>query len=122
MYDMYVIHFFVETVSNDGHLAFEMVTQTERKKYISFHLSLSPLSLPLPHTTIKDVARACRWSHQSCHLYITEFAAQIFVTMDTLTCTIESVAEVTGSEKSPPGGDTAPTTVTDPSRSGEPRH
>ena len=37
------------------------------------------------------------------------------------TCTMPSVAEVTGSEKSPPGGDTAPTTVTEPSRSGLPR-
>ena len=36
------------------------------------------------------------------------------------TCTIDSVADVTGSEKSPPGGDTAPTTVTEPSREGEP--
>ena len=32
-----------------------------------------------------------------------------------------SVADVTGSEKSPPGGDTAPTTVTLPSRLGLPR-
>lgn len=28
------------------------------------------------------------------------------------TCTMDSVAVVTGSEKSPPGGDTAPTMVT----------
>ena len=33
-----------------------------------------------------------------------------------------SVAEVTGSEKSPPGGETAPTTVTLPSRLGLPKH
>lgn len=38
------------------------------------------------------------------------------------TCTIPSVALVTGSEKSPPGGDTAPTILTEPSRSGLPRH
>lgn len=38
----------------------------------------------------------------------------------TPTCTMESVAAVTGSEKSPPGGDTAPTTVTVPSLPGEP--
>lgn len=38
------------------------------------------------------------------------------------TCTIPSVALVTGSEKSPPGGDTAPTILTDPSRSGFPKH
>lgn len=30
------------------------------------------------------------------------------------TCTIFNVATVTGSEKSPPGGDTAPTIVTEP--------
>ncbi len=34
---------------------------------------------------------------------------------------MESVADVTGSEKSPPGGETAPTIVTVPSLSGEPR-
>jgi len=33
-----------------------------------------------------------------------------------------SVAAVTGSEKSPPGGETAPTIVTLPSRFGAPRH
>jgi len=33
-----------------------------------------------------------------------------------------SVAEVTGSEKSPPGGLTAPTIVTVPSLSGDPKH
>ena len=38
-----------------------------------------------------------------------------------LTCTIPRVAEVTGSEKSPPGGETAPTMVTLPSLLGEPR-
>ena len=37
------------------------------------------------------------------------------------TCTIPKVADVTGSEKSPPGGDTAPTIETDPSRSGFPK-
>ena len=35
---------------------------------------------------------------------------------------MERVAAVTGSLKSPPGGDTAPTTVTVPSRLGLPRH
>ena len=39
-------------------------------------------------------------------------------TAEARTCTMDSVAAVTGSEKSPPGGDTAPTTVTEPSRSG----
>lgn len=39
-----------------------------------------------------------------------------------LTCTMARVAAVTGSEKSPPGGDTAPTMVTEPSRLGPPRH
>lgn len=38
------------------------------------------------------------------------------------TCTIPNVADVTGSEKSPPGGLTAPTILTEPSRSGLPRH
>ena len=38
------------------------------------------------------------------------------------TCTIDRVAAVTGSEKSPPGGETAPTIVTVPSLLGEPRH
>lgn len=38
------------------------------------------------------------------------------------TCTIPRVALVTGSEKSPPGGDTAPTILTEPSRSGLPKH
>ncbi len=33
-----------------------------------------------------------------------------------------SVAAVTGSAKSPPGGDTAPTIVTEPSRAGLPMH
>lgn len=37
------------------------------------------------------------------------------------TCTMPSVAMVTGSLKSPPGGETAPTMVTLPSRLGEPR-
>jgi len=32
-----------------------------------------------------------------------------------------SVAVVTGSEKSPPGGETAPTIETEPSRVGEPK-
>lgn len=36
-------------------------------------------------------------------------------------CTIPRVALVTGSEKSPPGGLTAPTILTLPSRSGLPR-
>lgn len=35
---------------------------------------------------------------------------------------MDKVADVTGSEKSPPGGETAPTIVTDPSLSGDPRH
>ena len=38
------------------------------------------------------------------------------------TCTIPRVADVTGSEKSPPGGDTAPTILTLPSRSGFPEY
>ena len=38
-----------------------------------------------------------------------------------LTCTMPRVAEHTGSEKSPPGGDTAPTMETEPMRSGLPR-
>merc|ERR1712087_485050 len=38
------------------------------------------------------------------------------------TCTILKVADVTGSVKSPPGGETAPTTVTEPSRAGLPKH
>jgi hypothetical protein len=38
----------------------------------------------------------------------------------TLTWTMPRVAEVTGSEKSPPGGETAPTMLTLPSRSGLP--
>lgn len=49
----------------------------------------------------------------------------IFITFlyaDVCTCTIPSVALVTGSEKSPPGGDTAPTILTEPSRSGFPKH
>lgn len=37
------------------------------------------------------------------------------------TCTMERVAEVTGSEKSPPGGDTAPTMVQEPVLFGEPK-
>ena len=36
------------------------------------------------------------------------------------TCTMPRVAEVTGSAKSPPGGDTAPTILTLPSRRGAP--
>ena len=44
------------------------------------------------------------------------------VTCQQRACTMPSVAEVTGSEKSPPGGDTAPTMVTLPSRLGPPRH
>ena len=39
-----------------------------------------------------------------------------------VTCTIPRVALVTGSEKSPPGGLTAPTMLTLPSLSGLPRH
>jgi len=35
---------------------------------------------------------------------------------------MERVAEVTGSEKSPPGGETAPTIEIEPSLSGEPKH
>merc|ERR1712187_472254 len=38
------------------------------------------------------------------------------------TCTMLRVADVTGSVKSPPGGDTAPTIVMEPSRAGLPRH
>ena len=39
-----------------------------------------------------------------------------------VTCTIPRVAAHTGSEKSPPAGDTAPTMVTDPVLLGLPRH
>jgi hypothetical protein len=35
---------------------------------------------------------------------------------------MSSVADVTGSEKSPPGGETAPTIEIEPSLDGEPRH
>ena len=45
-----------------------------------------------------------------------------FLSRPQKTWTMESVAAVTGSEKSPPGGLTAPTTVTVPSLSGLPRH
>ncbi len=45
-----------------------------------------------------------------------------FLSRPQKTCTMASVAAVTGSEKSPPGGDTAPTMVTEPSRLGPPRH
>lgn len=45
-----------------------------------------------------------------------------FLSRPQKTWTIPSVAEVTGSEKSPPGGETAPTIETDPSRSGLPKH
>ena len=38
------------------------------------------------------------------------------------TWTIPNVADTTGSEMSPPGGETAPTMVTLPSRAGDPRH
>lgn len=38
------------------------------------------------------------------------------------TCTISKVADVTGSEKSPPGGDTAPTIEIDPILLGPPKH
>jgi len=37
------------------------------------------------------------------------------------TCTIAKVAQVTGSVKSPPGGDTAPTIEIDPVLSGDPK-
>ena len=37
------------------------------------------------------------------------------------TCTMLSVCDVTGSAKSPPGGDTAPTILTLPSRTGLPK-
>ena len=45
-----------------------------------------------------------------------------FLSSPQKTWTIERVAAVTGSLKSPPGGETAPMTVTVPSRVGEPRH
>lgn len=45
-----------------------------------------------------------------------------FLSSPQKTCTMLIVAVVTGSEKSPPGGETAPTIVTEPSRSGEPKH
>ena len=50
------------------------------------------------------------------------FLCASFLSKPQNTCTMPSVADVTGSEKSPPGGDTAPTTVTEPSRLGPPRH
>lgn len=37
------------------------------------------------------------------------------------TCTMPNVADVTGSEKSPPGGETAPTIDTEPSLLGFPQ-
>ena len=45
-----------------------------------------------------------------------------FLSRPQKTWTMDSVAAVTGSLKSPPGGDTAPMTVTVPSRRGDPRH
>ena len=45
-----------------------------------------------------------------------------FLSKPQKTYTILSVLIVTGSEKSPPGGETAPTIVTLPSLSGEPKH
>ena len=45
-----------------------------------------------------------------------------FLSRPQKTCTIPRVADVTGSEKSPPGGETAPTIETEPSRSGLPIH
>jgi len=50
------------------------------------------------------------------------FRCANFLSRPQNTCTMLSVALVTGSEKSPPGGLTAPTTVTLPSRFGLPRH
>ena len=50
------------------------------------------------------------------------FLCASFLSRPQNTCTMPSVAEVTGSEKSPPGGLTAPTIVTLPSRFGPPRH
>lgn len=44
-----------------------------------------------------------------------------FLSRPQKTWTIESVEVVTGSAKSPPGGLTAPTIVTEPVLSGEPR-
>lgn len=43
-----------------------------------------------------------------------------FLSRPQKTCTMPSVAEQTGSEKSPPGGETAPTIVMEPVRAGEP--
>ncbi len=43
-----------------------------------------------------------------------------FLSRPQKTYTIDIVAVVTGSAKSPPGGDTAPTIVIDPSLFGEP--
>lgn len=45
-----------------------------------------------------------------------------FLSKPQKTYTIARVDDVTGSEKSPPGGETAPTIVTEPSLSGEPKH
>jgi len=45
-----------------------------------------------------------------------------FLSKPQKTYTVVNVATVTGSVKSPPGGDTAPTIEQDPVLSGEPRH
>mmetsp|Transcript_117682 Transcript_117682/g.366618 ORF Transcript_117682/g.366618 Transcript_117682/m.366618 type:complete len:237 (-) Transcript_117682:1191-1901(-) len=45
-----------------------------------------------------------------------------FLSKPQKTCTMLRVADVTGSVKSPPGGETAPTMVMEPSRAGFPRH
>ena len=45
-----------------------------------------------------------------------------FLSKPQKTDTMERVAEVTGSAKSPPGGETAPTMEIEPVRSGLPRH
>lgn len=50
------------------------------------------------------------------------FLCANFLSNPQKTCTMVSVAVVTGSVKSPPGGETAPTIVIDPSLSGDPLH
>merc|ERR1712093_469616 len=50
------------------------------------------------------------------------FRCASFLSKPQKTCTMLRVAEVTGSVKSPPGGDTAPTIVIEPSRAGLPMH
>jgi len=50
------------------------------------------------------------------------FLCANFLSSPQKTYTIDNVAVVTGSVKSPPGGDTAPTIVIEPSLFGDPKH